>query len=232
MSLVYYAIGDIHGEADRLIELHQIIKDWHAALYPNRQSKLVHLGDYIDRGPKSYNVIQTLIDLEKKNPEISICLQGNHEELMLNAYNKTGQDAYRNWQNNGGEQTLESYRRNGFDDVPAFHLKWLGSLESYYWDRVAKLIFVHAGIDPVHFPNDGKDRHLWTRSAKFFDTARWNNSLPSGTKVIHGHTPTQSGQPDIDGDYQRINVDTGACYGGDLTAVVLAQGENPRFLKV
>lgn len=232
MSLIYYAIGDIHGKAEQLSVLHGRIQRSHQVEYPDCAGQLVHLGDYIDRGPQSYEVLQSLITLGSTLRRPPINLKGNHEQMLLDAYDNDGTTAYHYWLNNGGEETLSSYRASGFDAPPLAHLNWLRDLKTYHWDRAAKLIFVHAGIDTAHFPNDGEDRHLWTRSAQFFDTQQWGGALPPGTKVIHGHTPTQSGKPDIGGDFQRINVDTGACYGGDLTAVVLAPNEIPRFISV
>lgn len=230
MSRVYYAIGDIHGEAEKLTVLHSRILRRHDIDYPGRPAQFVHLGDYVDRGPESYDVLRYLMDIETSSDTPPINLKGNHEQMMLEAYEQDGTKAYHFWLNNGGEQTLSSYRASGFDEPSARHLNWLRGLPSYHWDQAAKLIFVHAGIDPAHFPNDGEDRHLWTRSAQFFNTENWGNTLPAGTKVIHGHTPTQSGHPDIDGDFRRINVDTGACYGGELTAVILNGDEPPRFI--
>jgi len=111
-------------------------------------------------------------------------------------------------------------------------LKWMNNLKTYHWDYQAKLIFVHAGIDLNEFPNDGAETHLWTRTERFFNSDDWPEILPIGTKVVHGHTPTAMHTPEITTGYKRINVDTGACYGGKLTAAVLAPGENPRFLSI
>lgn len=125
---------------------------------------------------------------------------------------------------------MKNYQANGHKEPPKLHLDWVRDLPTFYWDRQEKLVFVHAGIDPSHFPNDGEDRHLWTRSRRFFDTSKWGYALPVDTTVIHGHTPTRSGHPDITRDLRRINIDTGACYGGNLTSVILAPGESPRFI--
>lgn len=236
---IYYAIGDIHGEAKKLTVLHNLIRRLHEQDYPEFDYTLVHLGDYIDRGPDSFDVIKKLMQMEAFGEPKLINLKGNHEAIMLEACRKEmGGSSYRLsksyyfWLNNGGNKTLESYNKAGFREPPDKHLAWLSDLKSFHWDRVANIIFVHAGVDPTHFPNDGEDRHLWTRSKKFFDTSHWPDGPLSGMTVVHGHTPTESGLPDIDGDFRRINIDTGACYGGDLTAVVLAPNEPPRFISV
>ena len=186
----------------------------------------------MDRGPDSFKVVSHLIEQEIDPYQNVINLKGNHEQLMLEAY-KLERQTHRNyyvWIENGGDKTIASYDSAGFSTPPKHHLDWMKQLKTYHWDRAAKLIFVHAGIDPANFPNDGEDRHLWTRSRKFFETENWGNTLPTGTSVIHGHTPTQQGLPEIDGDFRRINIDTGACYGGELTAVVLAPDELPFFI--
>ncbi len=236
---VYYAIGDIHGEAEKLTRLHSRIRRKHRVDFPGQTLKFVHLGDFIDRGPDSCNVVDKLIKLERDHEPNTINLKGNHEAMMLDAYQKRASDSYPHdskaydfWLRNGGDKTIESYVKAGLREPPLNHLAWMSRLNSYYWDRAANLIFVHAGIDPVHFPNDGENRHLWTRSQKFFETKTWPKDRLKGITVIHGHTPTKSGLPDIDGDFRRINIDTGACYGGYLTAVVLAPNEPPRFISV
>lgn len=229
---IYYAIGDIHGEAEKLLRLHSRIQRNHDVDFPGQAFILVHLGDYIDRGPDSFEVVDVLSKLEFATPAQFINLKGNHEQMMLDAYNEEQgiERAYSFWIRNGGDKTLASYRRAGFDKPPKRHIDWLTQLKTYHWDKTAKLIFVHAGIDPQNFPDDGEDRHLWTRSSQFFNTENWGDKLPNGTSVIHGHTPTEHGLPDIDGDFRRINIDTGACYGGDLTAIILAPDEPPRFV--
>jgi len=232
---IYYAIGDIHGELAKLNSLHAKIWQSHQTDFPDHDFILVHLGDYIDRGPNSFDVVERLITLEQEFSEQSIKgqvinLKGNHEEMMLDAFHDDGHNYYDFWLEHGGEQTIASYNNAGFDRPPEAHFSWLRELKSFHWDAEARLIFVHAGILPSKFPHDGEAVHLWSRSRQFFDRGDWGNDLPCGTCVVHGHTPTKTGKPDIKGDYARINVDTGACYGASLTAVVLGPDITPRFI--
>ncbi len=231
---IYYAIGDVHGEDGKLEILHGRIKRRHAVDFPGRDICIVHLGDYVDRGPDSYAVIKRLMEMEQRatpgsveHPDV-INLKGNHEAMMFEAC--IDDDAASFWRRHGGTETLESYRYAGHTLPPKTHLDWINRLPCYYWDKTAKLIFVHAGIDVRRFPDDGEEKHLWSRSPRFLNSEEWPNALPGGTKVIHGHTPTDSGKPDVTAGNRRINLDTGACYGGDLTAAILAPGEPPQFI--
>ncbi len=227
---VYYAIGDIHGQADSLQILHGRIFRYHAKNFPNTAKTIVHLGDYIDRGPDSFKVIETIMALEKISEVKVINLKGNHEQLMLDAYFSGEKRAYSLWLDNGGKETLNSYRAHGFNEPSEKHLNWLMALPSLHWDKEAGLVFVHAGIDPYTFPHESDEIRLWTRSRVFFNPERWESPDLEGMRVIHGHTPTETDEPDIALGGRRINVDTGACYGGPLTAVVLAPKCDVQFL--
>ena len=231
-NTIYYVIGDIHGEIDKLRMLHARLRNMHVQKFSERAYILVHLGDYIDRGAGSCEVVNLLMKMDADPNENVINLKGNHEQMMIDAFKEKDQYVPGVWESHGGKETMKSYSRNGFDTPPQEHLDWMAGLPSFFWDKEAKIIFVHAGIDPKHFPNDGEDTHLWTRSRDFFDTRKWKNFALEGVTVIHGHTPTKSGRPDIDGDFLRVNIDTGACYGGLLTAAVLSSGIKPTFIGV
>lgn len=231
-NTVYYVIGDIHGEIDKLRMLHTRLRKMHIQKFSERAYIVVHLGDYVDRGAGSCEVVNLLMKMETDPGKNVINLKGNHEQMMIDAFKGNDQYAPDIWKKYGGNETMKSYRRNGFDKPPQEHLDWMEGLLSFFWDKEAKIIFVHAGIDPKHFPNDGEDTHLWTRSKDFFNTKKWNNPALEDVMVVHGHTPTKSCRPDIDGDFLRINIDTGACYGGALTAVVLTYGVKPTFISV
>ena len=229
---IYYAIGDIHGEFDKLKRLHERIFDEHDKKFPNKDFVIVHLGDYIDRGKDSFEVVDTIMRMETHSDKKIINLKGNHEKMMIEAFD--GSDDYGEavWIKHGGNETMESYRRHGFDKPPESHLEWMKNLPNIYWDQDAKIVFVHAGIDPEFFPHDDEETHLWTRSKRFFDSKKWKNPLLKGMTIIHGHTPTKNGKPEIDGHFARLNIDTGACYGGPLTATIIAKHMMPEFISV
>jgi len=229
-NLIYYAIGDIHGELARLTALHKSISEFHKTFHSNKPQIRIHLGDYIDRGPDSYDVIKYIRDLERHAAFQVISLKGNHESLMLRAYERKRLGDMQTWLDNGGDTTLSSYQKHGFDRPPKAHLDWLGQLPTRHFDEERGLVFVHAGIDPDVFPDEPDSVRLWTRSENFFDTKMWINPELSQICVVHGHTPTSTNRPDVTQDGRRINIDTGACYDGMLTAVVLAPHEKPRFI--
>jgi serine/threonine protein phosphatase 1 len=229
---VYYAIGDIHGEIDKLLRLYEMIAE--DAEAHGAATMLIHLGDMIDRGPDSRGVVDLAMTLEQATDCVS--LKGNHEELMLYAYDRPDTAGIFHWASNGGDETIASYRAaNGdVDDwreaIDQRHLDWLRARPVEYRDEERKLLFVHAGIDPRRYPNCPEEVKLWTRSPVFFNPKRWPKRPElDGLIVVHGHTPTEDFEPDL--KLNRINVDTGACFGGPLTAVVLAPGEAPRFLQ-
>lgn len=228
----YYAIGDVHGEIEKLDQLlHYIRED---ALMRKVAHRIVFLGDLIDRGPDSRRVVERAIRLSET--EGAIVLKGNHEELMLHAYDNRESVGIYWWAENGGDETIMSYMTaNGVRDdwreaIDKSHIAWLRQRPVIARDEARGLVFVHGGIDPRVFPGCTDEVRMWTRSNNFFDTRRWPNRPElDGICVIHGHTPTADFEPDV--DPRRINIDTGACFGGPLTAVALAPNERPRFLR-
>jgi len=226
---VYYAIGDVHGEAARLSRLHMTIFEHHLDCHPGLCATLVHLGDYVDRGPDSRGVIDRLCKLEEAAANTSgleiICLRGNHEQMMIDALSG-GAMAEALWARNGGVATIESYERNPEPGLLYRHLDWLKRLPTRHWNTDDRVVFVHAGLSGATFPHEKEDIYLWTRSNAFFCTDQWTAPALDGHRVVHGHTPTEDYRPFVSDDGRRINVDTGACWGGDLTAAVIAPGED------
>ncbi|MBS0384893.1 MAG: serine/threonine protein phosphatase [Proteobacteria bacterium] len=226
---VYYAIGDVHGEKAKLDDLlAQIASDVGGA-----DHRIVFIGDLIDRGAESRTVVETA--MRRNAQEGAIVIRGNHEELMLHAYERDETIGLYHGAMNGGDETIASYKAvNGSADhwrdaIDAAHVNWMRNLPTMHRDQERGLVFVHGGIDPKAFPNDSDELRMWTRSERFFKSSRWpDREELKNILVVHGHTPTEDFEPDV--QPRRINVDTGACFGGPLTAVVLAPGERPRFL--
>lgn len=229
---VYYAIGDVHGELDKLDRLLDAIREDARRL--GASHRIVFLGDLIDRGPDSRGVVERAKRLSEGGEAVS--LKGNHEELMLHAYAKTESIGVYYWAENGGDETIMSYMlANGAQDdwrdaIDKAHISWLRGLPVMIRDETRGLVFVHGGIDPWSFPACSDEVKLWTRSPKFFRTRNWpEREELKGILVVHGHTPTDDFEPEHQD--RRINVDTGACFGGPLTCAVLAPDEQPRFLR-
>ncbi|RYD95820.1 MAG: serine/threonine protein phosphatase [Sphingomonadales bacterium] len=231
---IYFAIGDVHGEATKLRQLHGAILDRIA--FEGQPAKIVHLGDYVDRGPDSRSVIDQIMALEQRfdgNRSVDvISLMGNHEQMMLDAYDAPHAADGGMWWEQGGAATTNSYGStdtNWRAAVPKEHISWMRRLPGLLHDTERKLVFVHAGIEPATFPQDDQRTYLWTRSERFFQQWQWpDRDELKGLMVVHGHTP-KSFDPEI---YpHRINVDTGAVFGGPLTAVMLKEGARPQFLR-
>lgn len=237
-NLTYFAIGDVHGESRKLGELHGAILE-RIALERTRAC-IVHLGDYVDRGADTRGVIEQVMALEARyatDPQISVVsLMGNHEQMLLGAYDAQQQQDAGSWWSQGGAEAADSYAggpgkadATWRDLIPRAHIAWLRGLRSIHIDAERRLVFVHAGIDPARFPDCPDGIRLWTRADRFFDHANWPaREELEGLTVVHGHTP-RSFQPEAFA--HRINVDTGACFGGPLTAVMLKPGEEAQFLR-
>ncbi len=214
-----YAVGDIHGRDDLLDKAISLI-DEHAG---DRARRLVFLGDYVDRGPGSRQVIERLIALDGD----VVCLRGNHEALMLGGLANWGGGEMRLWFDNGGEATLASYGivadRRSPPALPEEHLAWLSGLPLFFDDR--RRIYVHAGLKPgVPLGAQSEAAFLWIRDA--FLTAE-PRALPR--HVVHGHTPLWSGKPNPalpEVLAQRTNLDTGAVFTGVLSIGVFDPGSS------
>lgn len=228
-----YAVGDIHGRLDLLNDLlAQVAAD--AGRHPaDRERELVFLGDYIDRGPESPQVIDALLDLDWSG-FTPVFLMGNHEDAMLEFLD--GESDGVAWLTYGGLETLISYgvaiRRLPTNDGTAAELRealWAAVPQRHvdFLRRcvlshvVDDYVFVHAGVRPGR-PLEQQDRNdlLWIRE----EFLRASGALP-GYVVVHGHTIC-----DVPQDLgHRIDIDTGAFVSGCLTCLVL-RGPTRRFL--
>jgi serine/threonine protein phosphatase 1 len=226
---ITYAIGDIHGRDTLLERLHTRIV--HDPRRPAASPKptVVRLGDYIDGGPASPDVIDRV--MRGSDDFDTVALLGNHETLMLECLNTDDRDVWWNWISNGGEKTLEALkiptRTHGFDPralgeaLGVNRVEWLRSLPiSHIIDRY---LFIHAGIVPgVPLAEQQKKDMLWIRS-RFLES-----DADHGYIVVHGHTQTVT--PELKSN--RIGIDTGEARPKTLTAVALDGSAPPRFLSV
>jgi serine/threonine protein phosphatase 1 len=216
-----YVIGDVHGCLDRLVALHwKIARD--LAARPVRDSLLVHLGDYVDRGPDSAGVLWLLAGTLAPPVTRRVDLRGNHEMMMQDAL-AGHKGAASLWLDNGGEQTLSSY---GVADtlavrpaewaakIPPAHTAFLSGLDSMH--REGSYLFVHAGIRPgVSIRSQKVEDLMWIREPFLSDRGRRD------VVVVHGHTP----RPEVEIFENRIGIDTGAVMGGTLTCLILEEDQ-------
>jgi serine/threonine protein phosphatase 1 len=207
-GLLTYAIGDIHGSLDKLDSLIRRCEE-HAA---GRPRTLLFLGDFIDRGADSAGVVRRLVTLQSEQPERIVTLMGNHEAMALGVL--AGRLPPDLWLTQGGAETLDSYGVSQVRDLPREHLAFIRGLRLSHDD--GRRFFVHAGIDPEK-PLDAQDEAdlLWIREPFLTDRGDY------GRLIVHGHTPLESGLPDL--RRNRLNLDTGAVFGGPLTAAVFDQ---------
>ncbi|OQX01434.1 MAG: metallophosphatase [Desulfobacteraceae bacterium IS3] len=198
-----FAIGDIHGSADKLIALMDKLD------IDFENDTLVFVGDYIDRGPASFEVVEYLLNL-KKRCRNTVFLKGNHEDMFLNYLEGPDKLTY---MMNGGKDTLESYLKKSSENselIPQQHIDFFKSLSLFH--ETEDYIFVHAGLRAnIPMEKQEPDDLLWIRN-EFIDS-----NYDFGKMVIFGHTPFL--EPLIRPN--KVGIDTGAVYGNKLTCLKL-----------
>jgi serine/threonine protein phosphatase 1 len=226
-----YAIGDIHGRADLLARLHEMILE-DAKGAEALTKVMVYLGDYVDRGPASRDVIDRLLAPLPKGFR-AVYLRGNHEAWLVDFLADVA--AGPGWLNNGGHATLQSYgvgraigltlaSRLGATQaalaraLPDPHRRFFETLGLYHVE--GDYLFVHAGIRPgVAIDRQAPDDLMWIRDEFLYSEA------DHGYVVVHGHSITEA--PELRPN--RIGIDTGAFATGQLTCAVLER-DQVRFL--
>jgi len=217
-----YAIGDVHGCSSHLERLLALVEE-HITAFPSRRPILVFLGDYIDRGPASRQVIDQLIVL-REHREV-ICLKGNHESYLVEFLKNPA--ILPKWFQYGGLDTLHSYEitpRSHFDPKEQEYLATALSLALHkrghleFLDQLKisflceDFFFVHAGVRPgIPLDQQSEEDLLWIRD----DFLHHGGFL--GKIVVHGHTPVS--HPEVCSN--RINIDTGAYATGRLTCLII-----------
>jgi serine/threonine protein phosphatase 1 len=220
-GLRIYAIGDIHGRADLLAALLRQI-DVDCTLYPSSRPIVVFIGDYIDRGPASREVLDLLLGCVRTKE--AVFLKGNHETFVHRFLSEPA--VLDEWRLCGGLETLVSYglkpsinpgvpeqtqlAKDLAKSIPKRHLEFLESLNLSF--ICGDFLFVHAGIRPgVPIRKQSEEDLLWIRDEFLSCEQRFEKF------VVHGHTPV----PTPDFRSNRINIDTGAFATGRLTCIVI-----------
>ncbi|WP_233352881.1 metallophosphoesterase family protein [Henriciella mobilis] len=230
-GILVYAVGDVHGRADLLQALFKRIEE--DARESEATPHLIMLGDYVDRGFQSRQVIDFLMSDQVSRFE-TFFLKGNHEEALLRFLEQPEHGP--EWANYGGRETLVSYgvrpprsltmndewlsaHQQFQEKFPESHLHFMRALDVSV--RLGDYGFVHAGTRPGR-AFDEQEEHdlLWIRD-EFLKAGERDDVV-----VVHGHTPAD----DAYSDFRRINVDTGAYFSGRLTAVRLEK-DQISFLK-
>ncbi len=198
-----FVISDIHGEVHKL-------KNLIDKLSVSDKDTIVFLGDYIDRGVNSFEVIDYLIKLKDKYS--CIFLRGNHEVMFINYLVGVEERMYLY---NGGQETIDSYKNNGYDinrcidytmrTIPDLHGEFLITTKLYH--ETDDYIFVHAGIHPNKIMSQQyEDTLFWKRDFYYYYSSKYKGPKT----VVYGHTPGQM----IKEDEFAICIDTGACFSG------------------
>lgn len=196
MSLTF-AVGDVHGCLAQLQMMLRRIDSFGSG-------SVIFLGDYVDRGPHSQGVVDTLMAGPSSLSWKWIALKGNHEDMMVGAQDGSYDEGW--WLANGGTETLRSY--GGF--IPTTHLKWASSLPLIHHDE--HRIFVHAGVkEGVYFEDQTPEDLMWTRFTAADSDEFW------GKHLVHGHTPSPSNPKTIG---NRTNVDSACVFDGRLSCAV------------
>lgn len=218
-----FAIGDVHGQHGLLEGLLERIRG-----RSERGDTLLFVGDYVDRGPDSKRVIDRVLALaagEWDGPVVT--LRGNHEQMWQDALDDPGPTSEAQWRRNGGTETLTSYfgrkvPRDWRERIPQEHLDFLENLQERHEDEHAH--YAHAGFRPGASAEEQVEFDLlWIREEFLGSDYDW------GKPVVFGHTPQCDFAPSplqpptwrALKEPNKIGIDTGAAFGGPLTALIM-----------
>lgn len=191
-----FAIGDVHGCNRTFRKL--LFEKVHVA----KSDIVVCLGDYVDRGPDSKGVVDTILELRASGFQVQT-LRGNHEQLMMDSPDSS--ETFEQWIFNGGLETLKSFGVGSYDDFASEYKRFFDATEYYF--EAAQCIFVHAGLDFTsgnEFSNT--EAMLWSRNMKI-DPVRLGQR-----RIIHGHTPKPAELIPDQTKASVVNIDGGCVY--------------------
>lgn len=251
MSDVIYTMGDLHGRYDLLVAAQKLIRS-DAKKNNYTEPKVVYLGDYVDRGAQSAEILNHF----RQNPLegfTEVHLKGNHEEMMYKAIGHStrttgGRSSMRSWRDmwlmNGGIATLISYGLSpGLRGWESSH-QVLSNPAIWDWDQIRKTIgdqtihwimnlpsfhvdgswfFAHAGLDPMaDIFHQNQESLLWIRDKCHRHPYMWKDKVGNEYRLVHGHTPTRSGE--VEYSNNRINMDVGAVWNNRICVIALENG--------
>lgn len=213
-----FAIGDIHG---CLSETELLLNHLQNELSVGEDDLVVFIGDYVDRGPNSKEVVEMLLSFKRSVPN-TLFLRGNHEEMLLSYLGCSGETRMgKSYLYNGGESTLLSYGvpedefENALEHIPAGHVSFFLATERYV--ILPKFVFAHAGLNPLRDLRAQLDEDLlWIRD-EFIKNVHYFERV-----VVFGHTPYQEVMFNFP---YKIGIDTGLVYGNALSCIELCEGK-------
>ena len=207
------AIGDLHGHFDLL---RQVIKNILPGL---NNTRLIFLGDYIDCGPDSKQLVETLMLLQKQRPD-AVLLMGNHEKTLLNLLKQPDSECSDDFIYNGGQTTLDSYgvKLSQIRKIPAHHQEFFRSLPVFWESR--DYIFVHGGLRPGVPLAKQNCLDMLTIRERFFNS----NYAFAKKSGVWPHPFSRASAKKY-----CLGIDTGAVYGQYLSCVLLPQ---MKFFKI
>ena len=215
----YFVMGDVHGCCEELINLLDSLN------INKSEDTVIFVGDYFDRGPKSYEVWCTLKELKKDMGERCVLLRGNHEVMLVDYLNKVDST----WTYNGYKATIQSFfikNDISLDEVA----DWIKK-ETVYYYSCNLFDVVHAGRDLDDLSKEDKDTLIWDRS--LFSGRDWE-----GKFTFIGHTSLRENPAILTKelkellDYEKeydipnsgvIDIDTGCVYGNKLSAAEVTE---------
>ncbi|WP_440118977.1 metallophosphoesterase family protein [Paenibacillus sp. QZ-Y1] len=218
-------ISDIHGCIDQLNQLLNFIH------FNSVEDQLILLGDYVDRGPHSKQVVDKVIELVQKHR--AIALRGNHDQRLVDLINNHSLSVQSKFLEHGGVQTLQSYcgsndisdemlkqSRERIKSEYGHHIDFLAELPLYHEDH--DHIYVHAGLNPEYVDWKNQPEHDF----KYIKDEFIRSEFHLDKRIIFGHTRTIDiyGKPDIWFHKDKISIDGGCAYGLQLNALIFQEG--------